>query len=291
MKEFFDVVNANDNVIGRASREECHSKGLLHRGSYILIFNSKGQLLMQKRGMKKDLYRGLWDGSASGHVESGSTYEETALKELKEELGIETELKFICKYRTGEGKDREIDAIFVGTHNGPFRLNRDEVERIKFYSPERIKEMIKREPGKFTDALPGALRQLGKHSDVIHHTSTIAIGANGKFLLIQRAKDPNRGRWEFPGGHVDRGETPKQAAQREASEEVGPVRIGKHICTILHSVGPNHHHICHAFKGELNDEVRISKEALAYGWFARRQMEKMHVADFTLKIIDSYLTD
>lgn len=79
MAELFDVVDENDNIIGRATREECHSNPkLMHRASIILIFNSKGELLLQKRSMNKDTNPGKWANSVAGHVDPGESYEETA---------------------------------------------------------------------------------------------------------------------------------------------------------------------------------------------------------------------
>lgn len=124
---------------------------------------------------------------------------------------------------------------------------------------------------------------------MIHDTATVVIERDGKFLLTQRAKEPNKGRWEFPGGHVDEGETPKQAAEREMKEEIGDVEIGEEICCFVHTVEKDHHHKCHAFRGVLKGEVRISPEASDFGWFTREEMEKKNVADFTLNIIDNYL--
>ena len=86
MAEIFDIIDEHDNVIGQASREEAHKKSMLHRIVDIFIFNSKGELLLQKRSEKKDTNPGLWTFSAGGHVEYGETYLEAANKELEEEL-------------------------------------------------------------------------------------------------------------------------------------------------------------------------------------------------------------
>ncbi len=165
MTEMFDVVDENDNVIGKATREECHTKGLLHRGVYIFIFNSKGELLLQKRSMNKDLYKGLWDGSASGHVEAGNGYEEAARQELKEELGIEIELKFLFKYNAGFGNDIEIDSFFIGFHDGPFNHNEKEIDDIKFLSIEELKKLIKENQNQFSPGLLEALKEYGKRHE------------------------------------------------------------------------------------------------------------------------------
>ena len=98
--EYFDVVNEQNHVIGKATRNECHSYNLIHRDVYILVFNAQGKLFMKKRSYEKDLYKGMWEVSASGHVDSGENYETAAKRELSEELGIEkVVLKKISEFR------------------------------------------------------------------------------------------------------------------------------------------------------------------------------------------------
>ena len=87
--EIFDVVNDRDEVIGSAPRNEVHRLGLMHRATHVLVFNSRGELFLQKRSQKKDRQPGLWDSSASGHVDKGETYDACAARELKEELGLD----------------------------------------------------------------------------------------------------------------------------------------------------------------------------------------------------------
>src|ERR1700716_2411541 len=88
-EEIFDVVNERDEVIGRQTRSEVHQLGLKHRAVHVLVFNSRGQVFLQKRSMKKDRQPGLWDSSASGHVECGEDSDACALRELREEIGLQ----------------------------------------------------------------------------------------------------------------------------------------------------------------------------------------------------------
>ena len=67
--EIFDVVDAENNIIGKASRHEVHSKSLMHRSVHILVFSPQGNLFLQKRSMNKDESPGLWDISAAGMLE------------------------------------------------------------------------------------------------------------------------------------------------------------------------------------------------------------------------------
>ena len=92
-EEIFDVVDADDRVIDQQPRSEVHRLGLRHRAIHLLVFNAAGELFLQKRSMKKDCFPGTWDSSASGHVDSGESYDACALREPPEELGLELELK------------------------------------------------------------------------------------------------------------------------------------------------------------------------------------------------------
>src|SRR4026207_1674874 len=86
--EYFDVVNERDEVIDRRSRPDVHRLGLRHRAVHVLVFNKRGELFLQKRSMRKDCFPGTWDSSASGHLDSGESYDACAVRELKEELGV-----------------------------------------------------------------------------------------------------------------------------------------------------------------------------------------------------------
>src|SRR5689334_17966388 len=89
MAEIFDVVNEHDQVIDRQPRHEVHRLGLMHRAVHVLVFNSRNQIFLQKRSLAKDRQPGLWDSSASGHVDSGEDYDACAVRELREEIGLE----------------------------------------------------------------------------------------------------------------------------------------------------------------------------------------------------------
>jgi len=141
--EYFDVVDENDKIIGKASRKECHSdNSLIHRGVDVLIFNSKGQLLLQKRSMKKDLYPGLWTCSATGHNDLGESYQKAAEREVMEEIGVKIPLSFCCSYKLRSRIESENLQVFTGRHDGPFKSDKEEVDEVKFSSVKEVKRMI-----------------------------------------------------------------------------------------------------------------------------------------------------
>src|ERR1022692_566981 len=128
-EEIFDVVNERDEVIGQQSRSEVHRLGLMHRAVHVLVFNAVGEVFLQKRSMTKDRQPGLWDSSASGHVDSGEDYDACAVRELGEEIGLRLEggPKRLFKIAAGSDTDQEFVWVYRGDAEGPFELNPDEI--------------------------------------------------------------------------------------------------------------------------------------------------------------------
>ena len=77
-EEIFDVVDECDRVVGQAPRSVVHARKLLHRAVHIFVFNSRRELLLQKRSALKDEYPLCYTSSASGHLSAGESYETAA---------------------------------------------------------------------------------------------------------------------------------------------------------------------------------------------------------------------
>ncbi len=153
-EEIFDVVNDRDEVIDRKSRSEVHRLGLLHRAVHVLVFNARGQIFLQKRSMTKDKSPGLWDSSASGHVDSGEEYDATAVRELREEIGLRIPAtpKRLFKIPAGPETDQEFVWVYRHAAEGPFELNSDEIERGGWFAPDEVTRWIAKKPGEFASA-------------------------------------------------------------------------------------------------------------------------------------------
>ncbi len=159
-EEYFDIVDENDNIVGKAARKECHSNPkLIHRGVDIIITNSGGQILLQKRGMKKDLYPGMWTCSATGHNDVGESYQDAAERELEEELGIKTRLSFLCSYSLRSEAESENLQIFTGMHDGPFHPNTEEVDEVKFFDISEARKLA--DAG--NNVTPGFIQAFGEY--------------------------------------------------------------------------------------------------------------------------------
>ena len=152
--EIFDVVNERDEVIGRNTRREVHRLGLLHRSVHVLVCNSQGQVFLQKRSMTKDRQPGLWDSSASGHVDSGETYDACTLRELREELGLSPQQapRPLFKLPASAETDHEHVWVYRCEAEGPFSLHPEEIERGAWFHPEEVTRWLAEQPHEFATA-------------------------------------------------------------------------------------------------------------------------------------------
>jgi len=145
MEEFLDIVNDEDEVIGRETREAVHTLGLQHRGAHVLLFAPSGELIIQKRSALRKAYASLWDCSISEHVQAGEDYESAAQRGLREELGLdEIALRRLVTFRLTYGpNDVEISTVFEGSADpARVRFDADEVAEVELIAVEALVERM-----------------------------------------------------------------------------------------------------------------------------------------------------
>lgn len=156
--EVFDVVDANDAVIGQATRREVHAKGLWHRAVHVLVFEpgNAQKVFLQKRSMAKDTAPGKWDSSSSGHLDAGEYYALAAVRELKEEIGLEVSgpeaLTEILKLNATADTGWEFVRVYRTESSGPFALHPAEIERGEWWRVEDVTRVIAERPDEFARA-------------------------------------------------------------------------------------------------------------------------------------------
>lgn len=149
------LIDENDNQVGTMGKIEAHKKGVLHRAFSIFIFNSKGEMLLQKRAAKKYHSAGLWSNACCSHPYPGEETRLAAQRRLKEELGFTTSLEkifdFVYKISFENGlTENEFDHVFVGTYEGKINPSPEEVSECGFQSMEEIKYQLAQKPEQYT---------------------------------------------------------------------------------------------------------------------------------------------
>ena len=153
--EFVDVLDEHGAPIGQVKlKSEVHAKGLFHPTIHVWFYTLKGELLLQKRALSKNTFPGLWDVSVAGHISAGEKIIDSAIREVKEEIGLiilESELKKVgvhkCIQKHNENLvDCEFHHIFICELKTPIKnlkLQKTEVDSVKLISIEDFEKMIK----------------------------------------------------------------------------------------------------------------------------------------------------
>ncbi len=149
------LVDEQDHELGTMEKMEAHVKGVLHRAFSVLVFNSKGEMLIQKRSDCKYHSVGLWTNTCCSHPRPGESIEDAAQRRLKEEMGINikpsTAYSFIYHTELDGGLiEHELDHVLTATYDGDPVINPDEAQDWQYISVSELKENIERNPEQFT---------------------------------------------------------------------------------------------------------------------------------------------
>lgn len=146
LEEQVQIVDRLNRITGTAPRSVMRRQGLPHRASYVLVFNDNDEFFLQKRTLTKDIYPGYWDVAAGGVVLAGESYEESAVRELAEELGITAPLTFLFDHYYEDNRNRVWGRIFHCRHEGPFILQVEEVAFGRFITIDEALALSHNEP-------------------------------------------------------------------------------------------------------------------------------------------------
>lgn len=134
-----DVVNANDVPVGVLARAEVFRKHANFRVAHDLIFNTSGELLIQKLAPTRLRHPGYWGSSVAAYLFAGESYRAAAERRLTQELGVRgRELDFIGKISMNDGGCQKFVGIFSAVYDGPFTFNEEHVEKLEFLSLQQV---------------------------------------------------------------------------------------------------------------------------------------------------------
>ena len=149
------LVDENDRAIGTMEKMEAHQKGVLHRAFSVLLFNAKGELLIQKRSAGKYHSAGLWTNTCCSHPRPDETLTEAATRRLQEEMGIQVDIEplysFIYRVNLDGGLiEHELDHVLIGHFDGEPELNYNEASAWRYASIAQLKQEALENPSEFT---------------------------------------------------------------------------------------------------------------------------------------------
>ena len=150
-KEKFPIVDEEGRVIGAATRGECHSGSKLlhpvvHPVVHLHVFNSRGEVYLQKRPEWKDIQPGKWDTSVGGHIDYGETPEQALVREVGEELGITDFVpERVGMYVFESRRERELVYVHRTTYDGPVHPSDEELDGGRFWTMDEIRDAIGQE--------------------------------------------------------------------------------------------------------------------------------------------------
>ena len=144
LQEIFPLVDENGTVIGSATRGECHNGSrLLHTVVHLHVFNSAGDVYLQKRPEWKDIQPGKWDTAVGGHIDYGESPEAALRREVREELGIKDFTPtFVGKYVFDSKRERELVYVNRTTYDGEISPSKDELDGGRLWTMKEIREAI-----------------------------------------------------------------------------------------------------------------------------------------------------
>jgi isopentenyl-diphosphate delta-isomerase len=168
------LVDEADTPLGKMEKMEAHRKALLHRAFSVFIFNSKGEMLLQRRAAGKYHSPGLWTNACCSHPRPGEDTLPAALRRLKEELGITTTLTKLFDFTYRSAYDNgltefEFDHVFAGVYDDrDIRPDPAEVSDFCFRSLEDIQTDLQRSPAKYTTWFHLAFPLVGEKRSATH---------------------------------------------------------------------------------------------------------------------------
>jgi isopentenyl-diphosphate delta-isomerase len=155
-KDMLILVDPGDNVLGYEEKMACHvGEGILHRAFSIFVFNSRKELLLQRRADEKPLWPGFWSNSVCSHPRKGESVVEAADRRIVEEIGISAPLTYLFKFQyqarfRDVGSENELCSVFYGFSDDPVTADPAEISEYRYVSVDALNRDLEVNQGMYT---------------------------------------------------------------------------------------------------------------------------------------------
>ncbi len=178
MEEYLILVDENDIPVGKQEKLSAHQKGLLHRAFSVFIFNTKGELLLQRRAAEKYHSGGLWTNTCCSHPRFEENINDAVRRRLREEMGMRCEttfaFSFIYKATFDNGlTEHEFDHVYFGMSDNMPIPEKSEVQNWKYINLNKLNEDINSCPEKYTEWMKICLPNVMIHFDSLYLNNTL----------------------------------------------------------------------------------------------------------------------
>jgi len=150
------LVNKEDEILGYEKKDVCHEgQGILHRAFSIFIFNSKNELLLQKRSADKMLWGLYWSNTCCSHPRKGEGYKQATARRLQEELGLTASMLYLYKFQYQAafkdiGSENELCSVYIGKSDSIPQVNKTEIADWKYISRDELNNQLDTHPEEYT---------------------------------------------------------------------------------------------------------------------------------------------
>ena len=151
-EEYFDVVDDDDRIVGQLARSEVHRRKLRHRAVHVFLFRTDGCLLIHRRADDKEEFPSVWTSSCSGHVSAGEDYDASAVRELFEELGIESKVERLWKFAACDDTSREFTVLYRCNSDASVTPDPVEITAVQWLTVDAIQHWMLQSPDEFSPA-------------------------------------------------------------------------------------------------------------------------------------------
>lgn len=144
--ELVDVIDDAGHTIGVVTRREMRERRLPHRCTYVLVFNSRGQIFIHQRTSLKDVYPSYWDICVGGVLAAGESFDQGVVREIQEEIGVVADVKRLFPFHFSDERTVVQGMVYSIVHDGPFRLQPEEIVTGEFVDVAEALRRAERDP-------------------------------------------------------------------------------------------------------------------------------------------------